>query len=170
MNLRVPNGSLNGGTTSVTIPDGSTESEVLSVTRTIDTSGAVSVWIGALPSLPQNHSGYRLANTTSEFNRLIIFDDISEQIWSGTVTGGTWGNDFGNGNATGEGYSRHHNAGSISNPTFTYRGTTYTIHGISFSRIGNNHTHQTSLLITPSFPACDKKVLSFGGHGGGMVN
>ena len=169
VNLRVPNGSLNGGTTSVTIPDGSTESEVLSVTRTIDTSGAVSVWIGALPSLPQNHSGYRLANTTSEFNRLIIFDDISEQIWSGTVTGGTWGNDFGNGNATGEGYSRHHNAGSISNPTFTYRGTTYTIHGISFSRIGNNHTHQTSLLITPSFPACDKKVLSFGGDGGGWL-
>ena len=74
---------------------------------------------------------------TSEWTAPITpVSDISEQIWSGTITGGTWGNDFGNGNATGYGYSRHHNAGSISNPTFTYRGTTYTIHGISLSRIG----------------------------------
>ena len=166
--LSVRNGSIAGGATTLTIPVGSVESEVLSVTRTIGTSGAVSVRI-RVPSLPANHSGYRLANATGEFNRLIIFDDISEQVWSGTVTGGTWGNDFGNGNATGEGYSRYHNAGSISNPTFTYGGTTYTIHGISFSRIGNNYTHRTSLLITPSFPACDKKVLYFGGLGGGWL-
>ena len=167
--LSITDGSISGGATTLTIPAGSVESETLTVTRTPGTSGAVSVWIGPLPSLPQNHSGYRLANATREFNRLIIFDDNSEQVWSGTVTGGTWGNDFGNGNATGEGYSRHHNAGSISNPTFTYRGTTYIIHGISFSRIGNNFTHRTSLLISPSFPACDKKVLSFGGHGGGLL-
>ena len=167
--LTVTDGSISGGATSLTIPVGSVESETLTVTRTPGTNGAVSVGIGPLPSLPANHTGYRLAKATGEFNRLIIFDDLSEQVWSGTVTGGTWGNDFGNGNATGLGYSRHRNAGSISNPTFTYRGTTYTIHGISFSRIGNNYTHRTSLLITPSFPACDKKVLSFGGHGGGWL-
>ena len=158
--LSVTDGSISGGATSLTIPVGSVESETLTVTRTPGTNGAVSVWIGSLPSLPQNHTGYRLAKATGEFNRLIIFDDISEQVWSGTVTGGSWGNDFGNGNATGYGYSRHHNAGSISNPTFTYRGTTYTIHGISLSRIGNNRTHQYSLLITPSFPACDEQHLT----------
>ena len=167
--LSVTDGSISGGATSLTIPAGSVESETLTVTRTPGTNGAVSVWIGPLPSLPANHTGYRLAKATGEFNRLIIFDDISEQVWSGTVTGGSWGNDFGNGNATGRGYSRHYNAGSISNPNFTYRGTTYTIHGISFSRIGNNYTHRTSLLITPSFPACDKKALSFGGDGGGWL-
>ena len=167
--LSVTDGSISGGATSLTIPVGSVESETLTVTRTPGTNGAVSVGIGPLPSLPANHTGYRLAKATGEFNRLIIFDDLSEQVWSGTVTGGSWGNDFGNGNATGLGYSRHRNAGSISNPTFTYRGTTYTIHGISFSRIGNNYTHRTSLLITPSFPACDKKVLSFGGDGGGWL-
>ena len=111
---------------------------------------------------------------TSEWTAPITpVSDISEQIWSGTITGGTWGNDFGNGNATGYGYSRHHNAGSISNPTFTYRGNTYTIHGISLSRIGNNLTHQYSLLISPRFPACDEQQLTLssfrlsdGGPGG----
>ena len=161
--LRVRNGEISGGATSLTITAGSTESEVLTVTRTPGTSGAVSVWIGFLPSLPANHSGYRLTNATGEFNRLITFDDISEQVWSGTVTGGTWGNDFNNGNATGRGYSRHYNAGSISNPNFTYRGTTYTIHGISFSYIGNNQPHQFSLLISPSFPACDQQYLALNG-------
>ena len=160
--LNVPNGTINGGATTITIPAGSVESETLTVTRTIGTSGAVSVWIESLPSLPVNHFGYRLINNTKRFNRLIIFEDISEQVWSGTVTGGSWGNDFGNGNATGYGYSRHHNAGSISNPNFTYRGTTYTIHGISISRIGNNRPHQFSLLMSPRFPTCDKKVLAIG--------
>ena len=161
--LSVTDGSISGGATTLTIPAGSVESDVLTVTRTPGASGAVSVWIGFLPSLPANHTGYRLANATDMFNRLIIFDDISEQVWSGTVTGGTWGNDFNNGNATGRGYSRHYNAGSISNPNFTYRGTRYTIHGISFSYIGNNLPHQFSLLISPSFPACDQQHLSLNG-------
>ena len=173
--LNVTDGSISGGATTLTITAGSVESETLTVTRTAGTTADVTVDIGTLPSLPSNHSGYAFVKSTDlplvviGTSGLEILEDISEQVWSGTVTGGTWGNDFGNGNATGEGYSRHHNAGSISNPTFTYRGTTYTIHGISFSRIGNNYTHQTSLLITPSFPACDKKVLSFGGHGGGWL-
>ena len=171
--IRIRNGSISGGATTLTIPVGSAESDTLTVTRTTGTSGAVSVWIGPLPSLPARHTGYRLVKSTGEFRPLGIFEDVSEQVWSGTVTGGTWGNDFGNGNATGYGYSRHHNAGSISNPTFTYRGTTYTIHGISLSRIGNNLTHQYSLLISPRFPACDEQQLTLnsfrlsdGGPGG----
>ena len=160
--IRIRNGGISGGATTLTIPVGSAESDTLTVTRTTGTSGAVSVWIGPLPSLPARHTGYRLVKSTGEFRPLELFEDISEQIWSGTITGGTWGNDFNNGNATGFGYSRHHNAGSISNPTFTYRGAAYTIHGISISRIGNNLTHQISLLISPGFPSCDRKLLSFG--------
>ncbi len=167
--IRVRNGEINGGTTSLTIPAGSVESGVLSVARAPGASGAVSVWIRTLSSLPAQHTGYRLVKNTGEFRALEIFEDISEQIWSGTVTGGTWGNDFGNGNATGYGYSRHRNAGSISNPTFTYRGITYTIHGISISRIGNNLTHRSSLLIAPRIPECDKKLLYLNGAGGGSL-
>ena len=115
-----------------------------------------------LPSLPGGHSGYTLVKSDDLPLEIIRGHSGGPEIWSGTVTGGSWGNDFGNGNATGYGYSRHHNAGSISNPNFTYRGTTYTIHGISISRIGNNLTHQFSLLISPGFPACDKKLLSIG--------
>ena len=160
--IRVSNGSINGGATNVTIPASSVESEVLSVTRTIGASGAVSVWIGALPSLPANHTGYRLAKATGEFNRLIIFDDISEVIMSGIITVGSWGNAFANGNATGFGYSRRDNAGSISNATFTYRGTTYTINGFGFAKVGNNSAHEYVLTISPGFPTCDKKLLSIG--------
>ena len=161
--IHVTNGSVTGGATTLTIPAGSVESETLTVTRTPGTSGAVSVWIGPLPSLPASHAGYRLANATTKFNRLKIFDDISEQVWSGTITVGSWGNAFGNGNATGFGYSRRDNAGSISNPTFTYRGTTYTINGFGFAKIGNNPAHKYVLTISPGFPACDKKLLRFEG-------
>ena len=161
--LRVRNGEISGGATSLTITAGSTESEVLTVTRTPGTSGAASVGIGALPSLPANHTGYRLANATREFNRLIIFDDTSEQVWSGIITVGSWGNAFANGNATGFGYSRRDNAGSISNATFTYRGTTYTINGFGFAKVGNDPAHKFVLTISPGFPACDKKLLRFGG-------
>ena len=160
--LNVTDGSISGGATTLTITAGSVESDVLTVTRTPGTSGAVSVWIGSLPNLPAQHTGYRLANATTEFNRLKIFDDISEQVWSGTITVGSWGNAFGNGNATGFGYSQRDNAGSISNATFTYRGTTYTINGFGFVKVGNNIVNTYVLTISPGFPACDKKFLKFG--------
>ncbi len=167
--INVFNGSISGGRMSITIPTGSVESDVLTVTRAIGTSEAVSVWIGNLPIPPQNQTGYRLVNNTGEFRKLDIFEEISEVVWSGTVVGGSWGNDFGNGNATGYGYSLYNNAGSISNPTFTYRDTTYTIHGISISRIGNNLTYRSSFLITPEIPECDKKLLYLNGAGGGSL-
>ena len=50
--ISVTNGSITGGATTVTIPKGSVESEVLTVTRTPGTTGAVTVNIGTLPSLP----------------------------------------------------------------------------------------------------------------------
>ena len=152
------------GLRELTIPAGSTESEVLSMTRLPRETDAVSVWVGPLlPSMPAFHSGYELVNSTPWDHRLVIFEDISEQVWSGTITVGSWGNAFGNGNATGFGYSRRDNAGSISNPTFTYRGTSYTINGFGFAKVGNSPAHRYVLTISPGLPACDKKLLSFGG-------
>ena len=159
--LNIANGTFSGPATTITIPKGRVESETIAVTRTIGTSGAVSVWIGPLPSLPTHHAGYRLVANIGWFDPLIIFEDISEQVWSATVTVGTWGNAFNNGNATGYGYSSRHNAGSISNPTFTYRGTAYTIHGIGTSYIGNRSIISVALTISPAFPPCDKNRLKF---------
>ena len=111
-----------------------------------------------MPSLPASHTGYRLINGTSG---LEILESFNQTIWSGTITVGSWGNAFGNGNATGFGYSQRDNAGSISNATFTYRGITYTIKGFGFARIGNNLAYKCVLTISPGFPACDKKLLRF---------
>ena len=61
--ISVTNGSITGGATTVTIPKGSVESEVLTVTRTPGTTGAVTVNIGTLPSLPQKHFGYALVKS-----------------------------------------------------------------------------------------------------------
>ncbi len=58
--IRVTNGSINGGATTVTIPQGSMESEVLTVTRTADATAHVTVDIGAFPRLPYNHYSYAL--------------------------------------------------------------------------------------------------------------
>ena len=162
--IRVTNGSISGGATTLTIPAGSVESGTLTVTRTIGESGAVSVWIGPVPSLPTNHTGYRLVKNTDAFRSLVIFEDISEQIWSGTITLGTWGNAFGNGNATGYGYSSSRNAGNISNATFTHRGTTYTIHEIAIGRIGNNLPYRLTLTISPQMPSCDEQHIGLFGN------
>ena len=61
--LNVTNGSLSGGATTITIPAGSVESEILTVTRTLGTSGTVAVWIGQVPGLPANHRGYALVKS-----------------------------------------------------------------------------------------------------------
>ena len=57
--LTVTGGSISGGTTSVTIPQGAMESTSFTV---IGTSAEVS--FGTLPGLPRNHFGYELAQTT----------------------------------------------------------------------------------------------------------
>ncbi len=57
-------GIISGGVTTITIPAGSVESEVLTVTPIPGTTGAVTVNIGTLPSLPSNHSGYALVKST----------------------------------------------------------------------------------------------------------
>ena len=54
-------GNVASGAITVTIPKGSVESQLQTITRTEGTTAAVSVDIGTLPSLPAMHSGYVLA-------------------------------------------------------------------------------------------------------------
>ena len=61
--ISVTNGSITGGASSVTIPQGSVESETFTVTRTAGTTADVTVDIGTLPSLPRNHYGYALVKS-----------------------------------------------------------------------------------------------------------
>ena len=61
--ISVTNGSITGGASSVTILQGNVESETFTVTRTAGTTTDVTVDIGTLPSLPQNHYGYVLVKS-----------------------------------------------------------------------------------------------------------
>ena len=64
--LRVTNGSISGGTTTITIPIGSVESAPLTVTRTPGTTFAVTVDIGTLPGVPRSgHGGYALVKSSN---------------------------------------------------------------------------------------------------------
>ena len=63
--VTVTNGSISGGTTSLTIPKGDVESGTfITVTRTAGTTAAVTVNIGTLPSLPLGHRGYALVKSS----------------------------------------------------------------------------------------------------------
>ena len=61
--VNMTNGSIIGGATSLTIPQGSVESEVFTVTRTPGTLAAVTADIGTLPDLPVDHNGYGLVKS-----------------------------------------------------------------------------------------------------------
>ena len=57
--ITVVNGSISGGASTLTIQAGNDESQSLTVTRTLGTTGAVTVDIGnPLPGLPTQHQGY----------------------------------------------------------------------------------------------------------------
>ena len=63
--ISATNGSISDNATSITIAKGSTESNVVTVSRTADTTAAVTANIGTLPSLPQNHYGYTLSKSSA---------------------------------------------------------------------------------------------------------
>ena len=63
--IPVVNGSISGGATTLTIPAGDVESAPLTVTRTLGTTGAVTVDIGTLPGLPTQHQGYELVKSSN---------------------------------------------------------------------------------------------------------
>ena len=63
LSITVTNGSITGGTPTVTIPHGRVESETLTVARTPNTTGEVTVDIQMLPRLPSEHYGYALVTS-----------------------------------------------------------------------------------------------------------
>ena len=58
-------GGIEDDADTVTVSTGAVESAAVGVTRAFGTTGAVTVDIGTLPSLPANHSGYRLERDAS---------------------------------------------------------------------------------------------------------
>ena len=84
--LSVNNGSIDGGATTITIPIGSVESEPLTVSRTPNTTFAVTVDIGTLPGLPTNqdsdgrfHQGYALAKSA---DLPIVFTELGGAVFT----------------------------------------------------------------------------------------
>ena len=73
--LTVTGGSISGGTTSVTIPQGAMASTAFTV---IGTSAEVS--FGTLPRLPRNHFGYELAQSTVCNRTQQVADAIAEAV------------------------------------------------------------------------------------------
>ena len=63
------------GTINLTIPQGSRESQLGTVTRTAGTTAAVTADIGTLPSLPATHTGYALVKTNQQ--PLEVLSDIN---------------------------------------------------------------------------------------------
>ena len=99
--IRATNGSITDGVTTLTISKGSTESGTLTVSRTADTTAAVTADIGTLPGLPLNHYGYVLSKSevlplevVSPLNAAPVFTDgdtttrtIAENTGSGVNIG-----------------------------------------------------------------------------------
>ena len=63
LSLQVVNGSISSGATSIVIPRGRLQSDVLTVTRTAGTTAAVTVDIVSLPALPLKYSGLTLVKS-----------------------------------------------------------------------------------------------------------
>ncbi len=63
--VSIVNGSISGGASTLTIPAGNVESQVLTITRTLGTTGAVTVDIDTLPGLPTQHQGYVLVKSST---------------------------------------------------------------------------------------------------------
>ena len=61
--LPVANGSLLDGAATINIRAGRVQSDEFWITRTAGTTGAVTVTIGDLPALPENHEGYALVRS-----------------------------------------------------------------------------------------------------------
>ncbi len=70
------NAIISGDATTLTVAQGSIDSNLLTITRTIGTTDAVSVNIGSLPSLPKKHYGYILSK--SDALPIEVINSISE--------------------------------------------------------------------------------------------
>ena len=78
-------------------------------------------------------------------------------VWSTTMTIGTWGNAFGNGNATGYGYTRlaGSNAGELGDTDFSFRGTDYTVGRIVIATLGGV-PYRAEVSFDPGLEYCDQ--------------
>ncbi len=74
--ITVTNGSISGGGTGVTIAAGATNSETITIIRTMGTTTTVTAAFGDLPDLPSDHEGYSF---TKE-NSLTVFRDVDTSI------------------------------------------------------------------------------------------
>ena len=63
--VRVVNGEIDGGATTLTIAAGMVRSASVSVTRSAGSTAAVTADIGTLPALPSGHQGYALEKSSS---------------------------------------------------------------------------------------------------------
>ncbi len=71
--VNVTNGSISGGTATITILKGSVKSPTLTVARTTGTTSAVTVAINTpLPARPSAHTGYKLVNASTGFPLEVI--------------------------------------------------------------------------------------------------
>ena len=85
--ITVVNGSISGGATTLTIPAGDVESAPLTVTRTLGTTGAVTVDIGTLPGLPTQHQGYELVKSSNLLLTVInVLSNSAPVFTDGTST------------------------------------------------------------------------------------
>ena len=84
--ISVTNGRITGGATTVTIPTGRVESELLTVTRTPGTSDDITVDIGTLPGIPATHPGYSLVKSTDLPLTFITYAETSLMAIKGTIT------------------------------------------------------------------------------------
>ena len=75
--IRIANGRISGNETSLTIPQGSVESETLSVTQIFESLTTVTAEIETLPSLPEDHSGYAVMKSSDLPLALFYSDRIN---------------------------------------------------------------------------------------------
>ena len=77
--IKVANGIINEGATSLTIPVGGVESDIFTVTPTGGRKFAVSVDIETLPALWRNHSGYTLVKSA---DLPLVFTEFGRRIFN----------------------------------------------------------------------------------------
>ena len=149
--LRVLNGTVSGGATTITVPAGSLESQPLTVTRTSGTTFAVTVDIGTLPGLPANHSGYTLVKS-ADLPITVTEGDIPATSVL-TLTVGENPNDPFNDYPFGRiGYSQHPspdwNLGTLSSPAFVIDGISYIVTSLYYM----TYTKRLTLRTSPDLP------------------
>ena len=146
--ITVTNGSISGGTTSLTIPAGSVESDVLTVTRTPSTTAAVTVDIGTLPSRPANHTGYSIVKS-ADLPLKVTEGDIADTL-AFTMTVGRLGE------TSRLGFDRPRSPfwphGSLSKQTFDFKGITHTVAALYYDIDYNTREKYLFFQTSPSFP------------------